>query len=187
MLRVGMNKSEIEKELEGKGPFIQIDWLNRFLKEPLTTDMKKFIFTKLANLYEKTKMFSEAAKCYNNLAQLSLTFAERIKFYLKEAEFYIYSGSFSKADEAVRKAVTEANTLERKQIQRQILEIYKKQAENYEKEGKRAKAAETYEKLIEISTMPSEREEFKKKLLSLYEKLGKLRESKDLEAKFMKK
>ena len=38
MLNKGMSKSEIERELKGKGDFIQIDYLNRFIaqKPPLT-------------------------------------------------------------------------------------------------------------------------------------------------------
>ncbi|GIU68700.1 MAG: hypothetical protein KatS3mg001_550 [Candidatus Pacearchaeota archaeon] len=179
-----MSKSEIEKTLQGKGPFIQIDWLNRLLKEPLTMDMKRFVLLKIAELYEKVKMFSKAAESYNALAQISLTFADKINFYLKEAEFYIYSDNFSKADEATKKALLEANTLERKRIKTQILDFYKKQAEKYEKEKKRAKAAEVYEKLLEISTSQNEREEIKKKLVSLYEKLGKIREIRNLESKF---
>ncbi len=52
MLKAGMQKHEIDQELEGRGSFIQIDYLNQFLKEPLTMDMKKFVYLKLAGLYE---------------------------------------------------------------------------------------------------------------------------------------
>ncbi len=38
-----MTKTEIENFLRGKGDFVQIDHLGRFLKEPIAMDTKKFI------------------------------------------------------------------------------------------------------------------------------------------------
>ena len=53
MLNVDMSKSEIEEVLNGKGDYVQMDYLAKFLEKPLSMDMKKFIYLKLANLYEK--------------------------------------------------------------------------------------------------------------------------------------
>ena len=176
MLRVGMQKHEIEQELEGRGSFIQIDHLNQFLKEPLTMDMKKFVYLKLAGLYEKISMLTEAAKIYDNIGMISIAFTEKIKHFVKEAELYIKTGSFDRADEAMRKAMNQANSIEKENVYSSIKDFYKKQAEVYEKELKRNHAVAIYEKLLEMKISDMERREIKERLLELYEKLGKRKE-----------
>jgi tetratricopeptide (TPR) repeat protein len=173
MLRVGMSKSEIEQELEGKGNFVQIDHLTYFLKENLTLDMKKFICIKLATLYEKVGMLTEAAKMYESAGIISIAFTEKMKHFVKEAELYIKTGSFDRADEAMKKAMGQANSIEKQNIYTSIKEFYKRQAEVYEKELRRNHAAIIYEKLLEMKISDQERKEIKEKLLVLYDKLGK--------------
>ena len=184
MLKVGMSKSEIEKEIEGKGTFVQIDWLSRFLKEPLTMDMKKFIFLKLAEVYERINMFKEAAKMYENMSGLSLTFVEKIKHHMKSVEAYIKAGDVAGSEEAMKKAMSEANTMQREEIYQQALRLYKTQAETFEKNNKRANAVPLYEKLLEMRISEIEKKEIKEKLHQLYENLGKIRELRSLERKF---
>ena len=176
MLKVGMQKHEIEQELEGRGSFIQIDYLNQFLKEPLTMDMKKFVYLKLAGLYEKINMLVEAARMYDNAGIISIAFTEKVKHYMKETELYIRADSFDRADEAMRKAMNQANTMEKQDIYFAIKDFYRRQAEAYEKEMKRNHALRIYEKLLEMKISDMERKEIKEKLLNLYEKLGKRRE-----------
>ena len=79
--------------------------------------------------------------------------------------------------------MNQANTIEKQDIYFMIKDFYKKQAEIYEKEMKRAHAARIYEKLLEMDISDLEREEIKKKLLELYEKLGKFEEMKRLSGK----
>ena len=176
MLKTGMIKSEIEGELAGKGDFIQIDYLTRFLKEPLTMDMKKFVFLKLAELYEKISMLKEAAKNYDNAAMISILFSEKINHYMKEAELYIKADDFEKSDRAMKKAMSQANSTEKNEIYITVKDFYKRQAEIYEKNLKRAHAARFYEKLLEMKISDSERKEIREKLLEIYDKLGKRKE-----------
>src|SRR6266498_806145 len=103
LLRPSMTKSEIEQALQGKGDYVQIDHLGRFLKENIALDTKKFVFLKLAILYEKSKMLNDAAKMYDNAAELSIAFAEKIKHYAKEAELYARAGTFDKVEQAMKK------------------------------------------------------------------------------------
>jgi len=158
-----MRKEEIEQFLENKGDFVRIDHLSRFLKDNLTMDIKKYVAIKLGELYDKKLMFSEAAKMYDIAAIFSIPFAEKIKYYTKEAELFIKTGAFDRADEAVRKAMVEAKEKERAEIYVSIKEFYKKQAQIFEKENRRSNSG-------------TERGEVKEKLLSLYEKTGKLKE-----------
>lgn len=171
-----MQKHEIEQELEGRGSFIQIDYLNQFLKEPLAMDMKKFVYLKLAGLYEKINMLVEAARMNENAGIISIAFTEKIKHYVKETELYIRAGSFDRADEALRKAMGQANSIEKENVYATIKDFYKRQAEIYEKEMKRNHAVRIYEKLLEIKISDIERKEIKERLLVLYEKLGKRKE-----------
>ncbi len=182
MLKPEMTKSEIEKSLQGKGNFVQIDHLNRFLKEhQLSMDTKKFIFLKLASLYEASKLYGETAKAYDNAASVSLTFAEKIKHYTKAAESYVRLGALDRVDEAVRKAMVEANTREREEIQATVKMMYKAQAAALEAELKRNQAVKFYEKLLNMRLSDQERKEVRERLLGLYRKLGKLHEALALE------
>ena len=175
-----MAKSEIEKEIAGKGTFVQIDWLSRFLKEPLTMDMKKFIFLKLAEVYERINMFKEAAKMYDNMANLSITFVEKIKHYMRSVEAYVKGGDVAGSEEAMKRAMSQANSVQREEIYQQTLRLYKSQAEIFEKNMKRVNAMQTYEKLLEMRIGDLEKREIRERLRGLYEKLGRLKELRNL-------
>ena len=176
MLYTGISKSDIEKEIEGKGDFVQIDYLTKILGEKLPIDIRKFICFKLAKIYERKSMLNDAAKMFNNIALVSIAFSEKIKYYIKESELYIKAGIFEKADEAMKKAMHQANATEKQDIYFIIKDFYKGQAEIYEKEMKRNNAVRIYERLLVMNITELEKQEIKKKLLELYEKLGKLKE-----------
>lgn len=178
-----MTKSEIEKEIAGKGTFVQIDHLTRFLKEPLTMEMKKFVYLKLAEIYEKTNMFREAAKMYDNMSNLSITFVEKIKHYMKSVEAYTKGGDMNGSEEAMRKAMSQANSVQREDIYQQTLRLYKNQAETFEKNMKRANAVPVYEKLLEMRIDELEKKEIREKLHALYENLGRRKEVRSMDRK----
>ncbi|MEK6912972.1 MAG: hypothetical protein AABX26_03395 [Nanoarchaeota archaeon] len=182
-LKVGMTKSEIEKEIAGKGTFVQIDHLTRFLKEPLTMEMKKFTYQKLADVYEKTSMFKEAGKMYDNMAGLSVTFVEKIKHHMKAVETYVKDGDAVGAEESMRRAMAEANTVQKEEIYQQTLKVYKSQAELFETTGKRANALQIYEKLSGMRIGESERTRVREKLRVLYEQLGRRKELQEISRK----
>jgi len=171
-----MTKSEIEKELADKGDFVKIEYLTRFLKESLGLEIKKFVFLKLAEIYEKTGMLTEAAKNYENAETTAIPFSEKIKYLMKAAELYVKAGYFDRTDEAMNKAIVQANSMERDDIYYTIKEFYKKQAQAYENTQKRAHAVKIYEKLLNIKINERERKEIKEKLIDLYMKLGKTKE-----------
>ena len=173
-----MSKHEIEEDLAGKGDFVQIDYLTKFLKEihNLNLDLRKFIYSRLAEIYERRGMLTNSAKMFDNLALISIAFSEKIKYYVKETELYIKAGFFDRADEAMIKALNQANEMQKHDIYFTIKDVYKRQAQVYEEERKRNHAAIIYEKLLEMNISGSEKQEIKEKLLELYEKLGKFRE-----------
>ncbi|MEK6917613.1 MAG: hypothetical protein AABW51_01575 [Nanoarchaeota archaeon] len=177
ILKGDMSKTEVEAFLKGKGDFVQIDHLSRMVKErDLATDKKKFLYQKLAELYDKKGMFVEAAKMYNNISILSTTFKEKINAHMKEVEFYVKGGDLMMLDEALKKALGEAQLKEREGIFSAVKDFCKRQAEVYVKERRRANAIKLYEKLLQMRLSEAERQDIKSKLMSLYEQTGKIKE-----------
>src|SRR4030043_219910 len=88
MLRKEMTKIEIEKELAGKGDYVLIDNITRFAKENIPTDIRKFIYTKLAEIYEKEKRRNRAAKTYEKLLTLNISDAEKSEINKKLLALY---------------------------------------------------------------------------------------------------
>jgi len=175
-----MSKTDIEKSLKDKGDFVKIDHLTRILNNPIPTDIKKFVYLKLAEVYEKRFMFNNAAKMYEHIAIISIAFFEKIKYHLKEAEILIKTGDFNQVENAVKKAMHNANIIEKQDIYYSMRDLYKKQAEVYERDLKRNHASKIYEKLLEMNLSAIERDKIKEKLLNLYEKLGKFKEASHL-------
>jgi mitochondrial fission protein ELM1 len=95
---------------------------------------------------------------------------------MKEAELYIKADDFEKSDGAMKKAMSQANSTEKNEIYLTVKDFYKRQAEAYEKNLKRAGVARIYEKLLEMKISDLERKEIKEKLLEIYDKLGKRKE-----------
>lgn len=183
MLRKEMKRAEIENELKGKGDFVLIDNMTRFLKENLSNDIKRFVYSKLVGIYEKRNMFSVAANGYQNLAKLSLSPSDKINYLIKETECYIKAGFYDNADIALKNAMGEVKASEKLKIMLSIKEFYKNQAQNYEKEKRRQKALKTYEKLLTMNLLDTEKNEINKKLLELYKELGMITEYMNMEKK----
>ena len=173
MLNRNMSKLDIEKCLSSKGNFIKIDYLTKFLKEDIPIDTKKFAYNKLAEIYESMRLFGDAAEIFKSLSILSMNFSEKRRNYIKCCRLYILAGEFSKVDEFLQKAMSQSNIIDKKEIYEEIKNFYKKVAEDYEKDLKRNHASKLYEKVLEMRIDDFERKEIKKKLIELYEKLGK--------------
>ena len=172
-----MSRSEIEKELKGKGDFIQIDYLNRFIAQKPPLHEKKFAFMKLIEIYESKKMFNDVAKIYNNLVMLALSPQERIDYMIKETKSFIQGGRFDDADSVMRRAMDDVTIVRKADIYEDIKRFYRQLAESYEKENRRNNAVKVYEKFLSMKISEQERSEVKSKLLGLYDQLGKFRES----------
>jgi tetratricopeptide (TPR) repeat protein len=170
------NRQEIEAKANKMSDFLQMEYFEGCLKKNLGIDVNKFCFTRLSELYASKNMFSEAAKYMSAAAGLTVTLKEKIQIYLKEIDLLIKSGAYDKAEFSLRKAMEEvAIEREQREIVNTVVGYYKKQAELFEKSGRSSHAMKIYEKLL---TMVGETEklELKKKLLYLYERLGKVKE-----------
>ncbi len=181
MLKRDASKEEIENELKGKGEYVQIDYLTRFIASNPHVLMKSYALSKLAEIYEKKKMFGNAGKTYESLALISIQNNERVNNFMKAAESYVKDNSFERADIALRKAMSESKESERTMLYVKLKEFYKEQAKKLEEENKRSQAVKLYEKILMMRILDSEKEEIRKKLIGLYEKLGKYKEKEILE------
>ena len=177
-----MRKTEIEEVLNGKGEFVQIDYLTRFLKEMPPLEMRKFAYSKLAEIYDSRKMYSDSANCYRNLAINSITFKDKIKYFIESAKAHIKNFHFEEADLSLKRALGEANSTEKKEVYAKIINFYKEYGEKLEKDMKQNNAVKVYEKVYRMHLKEEDKEEIKQKLISLYERLGKTNEIKLIES-----
>lgn len=180
MLTKDMHKPEIEAELEGKGDFVKIDYLNRYLKETPPIEMRKFAYLKLAEVYLEKDMFIDAANAFKNAAVNSITFREKQENYLREAKAFVSALKFDESDKALRKALNEANQKEKREIYEKLVEFYKKEIDKLEKNDKPGQLTKLYEKFLKLKVNDEDKEEVKEKLLNLYERLGKIKEARIL-------
>jgi tetratricopeptide (TPR) repeat protein len=169
-------KKEIENSISDKGDFIQIDYLLRVLKKDLPYDIRKFIYNKLVRIYNDKRMFSESAKIYEKLAESSVTFRDKIDYFIKEAEALIRAGNYDLAEKCISKACGNANELEKREIYNYFQRYYVNLAKEYEVRDRRSNAIEVYERALQLNLREFEKEEINKRLKVLYEKTGRFRE-----------
>jgi hypothetical protein len=87
MLNKNMTKAEIERELKNQGDYVQIDNITRFLKQNPPLDIKKFLYANLIEIYNRRKMFGEAAETCGRLAELMLNDEEKSGCLKKKLSF----------------------------------------------------------------------------------------------------
>ena len=180
LLTKDMHKSDIEKFLEGKGDFVKIDYLTRYIKIMPPIEMRKFAYLKLAEIYMGKEMYVDAAMAFKNAGVNSVSFKEKQENFLDEARAYISGGKFDDADKALRRAMDEGNQKEKEDLYKGILNCYKTEAEKLEKMGKHGSLVKLYEKMLRLKFSDAEHAGVKENLLKLYEKLGKVKEYKIL-------
>jgi tetratricopeptide (TPR) repeat protein len=183
MLRKEMNKEEIEREFAGKGDYVLIDNITRFLKENVPQDTRRVAYLKLVGIYERRNMFFEAADIYKKLSEIALKSFDKNDYLIREADCYIKSGMFEKADAAIARISDGVKQTEKNRIMLYIAQAYKKQAEVYEKEKRRNKAMKTYEKLLTMNIPEDEKSEINQKLSGLYRELGMIDEYMKIKSK----
>lgn len=173
-----ISKKEIEEAIKDKGDFVKIDYLKRYLEKDIPFSLKKFVYLKLAEIYEGKELFGEVARMYYLIALTSITFREKIEYYLKSIKFYVRDLNFEGAEESIKRVVENANVQQRDEIIKQIKSFYIEQARDFERKGIKRKAVAVYERIIKMKTLEeSERLEVRDKLRRLYESLGLFRES----------
>jgi len=171
-----MHKKELEDEIAGKGDFIQIDYLTRFVKLMPPTDMKRFALSKLAEIYDRKEMYRDAAQAYESISIFSTTFSEKINYLVLEAKELAKGAHFDDADRAIRRAFTDTNATQKASVLAELKTFYRQQGDFFARTNKTSKAALFYERLLRMDLNSAEKEEVKTILIKIYEKLGKMNE-----------
>ncbi len=176
LLRKEMTTQEIEYFLKDKNDFVKIDLLGRLLNEHIQNTTRKFVFLKLGEIYERVSMFSDSASSYEKAEGLSNSKGEKKNLLVKAAQLFIRAGDFNRADGMIRTAVSDASSFEKAEIYNGIKRYYIYVAEMQERSRKLGDAVKLYEKASTMELSEPEKKQVKKKLMDLYEKLGKIKE-----------
>jgi tetratricopeptide (TPR) repeat protein len=173
---ITISRREIENKIANVGDYVKMDFLSAVLKKNLDFDARKFALTKLASVYETRSMYSEAGKLLRASADINTTYDSKLNDFMKSVELFIKGGNFDESDVSFTKALALANQRQKDEIKIKRKALYKIQVQDYVKKDKRTNAMKTYEKMLTLDLIPSERLEVQKSLMALYEKLGKVRE-----------
>jgi len=175
-----LTRQEIESRIQGMGDYVVMDYLAGCLRKSIDFDTKKFVMVKLAGFYEARKMYVDAGKLMINAAEINTTFQNKINDFVKACELFIKGGDFDLCDVAMRKALSLSSEKQKGEINRGVKEFYKTQARGLLDKDKRHNALMVYERLFRMDLNVEERENVREKLLHLYERLGKIKEYRDL-------
>ncbi|MEK6936284.1 MAG: hypothetical protein AABW67_05845 [Nanoarchaeota archaeon] len=166
---------EIIDRAEKMSDFVKMEYLETCLKKNIDISAEKYCYKKLSELYEKKIMYSEAIKNISRLAELSTSAKDKSQVFMKEAELLIMGEFYDRVDYAFKKAIEFSAKEEFFEKKRQLVMLYKTKIKMLEDKGKVAGVLTVYEHLIHLLT-DAEKIEAKKKMLVLYNKLGKVRE-----------
>lgn len=172
----GVTRKEIEGKISGAGDYVKMDVLQRYLKQQLDFDTRKFVLLTLSSIYENRKMHLEAGKLMRNAAEINTTFAGKMSDFVKSMELYALGGNYDEADASYNKALACGDGLQKTRIKEKRKEVYKLVAKDLMNKDKRKHAMEAYEKLLELDLTAEEKNEVKNVLMKLYEKLGKIQD-----------
>ena len=172
-------KEQIQTKSERMNDFLRMEYLEACTKQNIDISTMKYCSNELSKLYEKNHMYSEAIKYLNKLKEISPSQKERNQVYKKEVELLIKGGFYEKA-EAMYNSLFKSLAEEKYELNREMIETYKNEASNFEKANKNAGLLKVYEKLIHHLNR-AEKTEIKKKMFVLYKRLGKVKESIEIE------
>ncbi|PIU76088.1 hypothetical protein COS75_00940 [Candidatus Pacearchaeota archaeon CG06_land_8_20_14_3_00_35_12] len=179
--KVEAEKQKILRVLASKNSDeVRIEILERLLKERLPKDLQKFALMQIASLHERKNWLSNAAKYYKMAAEISVTYREREDLFMKEVEMFIKAIMYNQADEAMKKAIEAvANPKNRDVIKERVIQLYLNEARMNEMNERRVNAIKTYEKVLSMigESRKDLRSQIMSKLVVLYERVGKVRDS----------
>ena len=174
------NLREIQEKAGRMSDFLKMEYLESVLTKFNEVDIHRFCYLELSRLYEGRKMFSDAIKYIFKYRETLVTDTDKNNAMMKEIELLIKSGQYERADLLVKKLIETVKEREKFEVVRRIVLLYKDEAAKYEKENRIAATAKVYEKLIVYLNDP-EKTAYKRKLADVYKRLGKVRESLELE------
>lgn len=174
------NRGEIEVRASKMSDFLRMEYLEDCSKKFSDIEILRYCYAELSKLYEKNIMYPESIKYIEKFQEVCISPREKIQAYIREIELLIKGGFYERVNFAYNKLLEISNPKEIFEIENKIIAMYKAEAEKFEKTNKNALALRAYERLVKAVGGP-EKTEMKKKVLIFYKKLGKVRESLELE------
>lgn len=141
-------------------------------------EIKRFIWSELAKLYEERKMFERAALALGNLASMEPMFKDRMDSYVMAAEMYCRIGKINDSENMFVAAARGVTGTGKEKVMLARKNVYFGFARDLEAQGKRASAVKFYEQLVKMKMEKVEKEEVVEKLRVAYKALGMFREAK---------
>ncbi|HLC54307.1 MAG TPA: hypothetical protein VJK07_01625 [Candidatus Nanoarchaeia archaeon] len=169
-------KQDIQAKLAKMGDYVKIDYLSRVLSSGLDFETRKFVLLELSKLYESRSMYLEAGKLMKNAAEINTTFKGKITDFMKSVELYVRGGNYQEGDAIFAQTLALATDRERPELKVLLKGYYFTLARTFAKADKRNHAKKAYEKLLTLELNPQEKKETQEQLLSLYQKLGNIRD-----------
>ncbi|VVB78190.1 Uncharacterised protein [uncultured archaeon] len=176
------NRGEIEAKASRMSDFLKMEYLEEVSKKFSDVEILRYCYSELSKLYEKNIMYPESIKYIEKFQEVCISQREKMQAYTREIELLIKGGYYDRVNFAYNKILEVATPKEIYEIENKIILMYKSEGEKFEKTNKNALALKVYERLAKAPAVKDpEKQEIKKKLLVLYKKLGKVRESLELE------
>lgn len=168
-------KEEIVNKANTMSDFLKMEYLESCSQKFNNTETLKYCFSELVNLYESKSMYSDSLKYLSKLRSVSNP-KEEFSIYKKEIVLFIKSGNYDKVLGCYKEAVKITNEINGLDLRREIINIYRVEADKLELQKRYANLVRLYEKLV-IWLNDFEKNEVLKKLSVAYQKTGKIRES----------
>ncbi|MBS3093537.1 hypothetical protein J4456_03075 [Candidatus Pacearchaeota archaeon] len=174
-------KEDIIDRSETMSDFLKMEYLEKCAEKFRDDEILRYCYSQLIILYEGRMMFSDALKYLYKLQAMVFNNAEKLQLIDRELELLIKGGFYDKVEPALKNAMKiSSNDIEVMNLRRNIVTLYKQEISKFERSGKYQSLLRIYEKLIPLLA-DHEKNEAKKRLVEIYNKLGKVRESIELE------
>jgi tetratricopeptide (TPR) repeat protein len=179
---VGFNENITEADMRSKLSTLsfelKIEYLENMLKRiMLPNDVKYSASKTLADLYLQKGWIASAAKAMERAAETVTTYEAKKEVYMNIGMLYVQAMEFIQAGDAFKRAMDAAAPGERVALQKKIRQAWMNEAERMEKGSRRPKALEIYDRLLRSTNDYYEQEVLMKKIMFLYEKLGRIKDS----------
>ena len=170
-----LNKQElISGMLKYNTPERKIEYLEVEIRKELSQELKKDACVLIAQLYESKKWWGNSAKNYQIAADLAVLIPEKMNLLFKTGELYMMAEDYFSSDDYFRRAMGQASSRERADMQKKIFSMYLSMAQQYESTKNNTKAITIYNRILSLPGYPfSECQKIRDKLIVLYEKIGK--------------
>jgi len=150
----------------------KLEYLENLLKKDPGQETRKTIFIMMATLQAQKRWYNSSAKSYSNAADLSKTFKEKIDLLLKSTILFTKASDYGSAEDMIRKAVVLGSSKEKEEIRESLVNIYLKQAQEYEGSKMFNKTIRVLNRLLTLKIDNETRKNTQLRLIYLYEKVG---------------